>query len=305
MARRAAAGVLVVLVCVLAPLALAGLWGRDRILDTDGWAELAEQLPGDDVARDAVAAEVTDVVLDAVGLNERLRRRAEPVVREAADRALATDTFAVVWTEANRQVHASLIRALEADDGSEVRLDLRPAVALVLDAVEEPLASVAPLPGDVPEFTSAPTPEEAEAAIEASLGQPLAEDRATVVVIRDDRVATARTVYRGIDRGAFLLAVATTLLAVLAVALAPNRWKTAAAVGLGCAVTLLLGWVASLGVGSVVGGFVGDGIGRSVVDAAAGVAADDLGRRYVVSAIVLGIAGLICAIVGAARSRAT
>jgi hypothetical protein len=305
MARRAAAGFLVVLVCLLVPFAVAGLWGRDRILDTEGWADLAAELPGDEAARDAVAAEITDVVLDSIGVGERVRRQAEPVVHEAADRALATDTFAVVWTEANRQVHASLIRALEADEGSEVRLDLRPAVALVLDAVEEPLAPVAPLPGDVPEFSSAPTPAEAETAIETALGGPLAEDRATLVVIRDDRIATARSVYRSVDRGAFLLAIATALLAALAIALATNRWTTAAAVGIGSAATLLLGWLASIGVGSVVGGFVGEGIGRSVADAAAGVAADDLGRRYVVSAIVFGVAGLVCAIVGVARSRAT
>jgi len=303
MARRAAAGVLVVLVCLLAPLAVAGLWGRDRFLDTDGWAELASELPSDPAARDAVSAEVTEVVLDGLGVGERIRRRAEPVVREAADRALQSDAFVTVWTEANRAVHASLVRVLEADDGSEIRLDLRPAVALVLDAVEEPLAPIVSLPGDVPELTSAPTAQEAEAAIEAGLGRTLAEDRATVVVIRDDRIATARTVYRGVDRGAFLLAALTLLLAVLAVVLATDRWKAAAGVGLGSAVTLLLGWVATQGVGSVVGGFLGEGVGRTVAEVAAGVAADDLGSRYVTTAVVLGVVGIACAIAGAVRSR--
>jgi len=305
MARRAAAGVLVVLVCLLAPFAVAGLWGRDRILETDGWAELAAQLPEDPEARAAVSAEVTEVVLDGLGVGERARRRAEPVVREAADRVLATEAFTVVWTEANRAVHASLIEVLEGEGGSEIRLDLRPAVALVLDAVEEPLAPIVTLPGDVPELEAAPTPDEAEAAIEAGLGRPLAEDRATVVVIRDDRIATARTVYRGVDRGAFLFAAFTVLLAALAIAFGTDRWKTAAAIGLGSALTLLLGWVGALGVGGVAGGFLGEGIGRAVAEAAAGVAADDLGGRYVTTAIVLGVAGLACAVAAAIRSRAS
>ena len=305
MARRAAAGVLVVLVCLLTPLAIAGLWGRDRFLDSDGWAELAAELPQDDVSRDAVAAEITDVVLDGLGVGDKIRRRAEPIVREAADSALRTDAFVVVWTEANRAVHSSLVRVLEADEGSEIRLDLRPAVALVLDAVEEPLAPVVPLPGDVPELTGAPTPDEADAAIAAALGRPLADERATVVVIRDDRIATARAVYRGVDRGAFLLAVVTVVLAGLALLLARDRWKTAAGIGLGSAVTVAIAWVATLGTGDVVGGFLGEGIGRSVAEAAARVAADDLGGRYVTAAIVLGVAGLACAVVGAVRGRTT
>jgi hypothetical protein len=303
MARRAAAGVLVVLVCLLAPLAVVGLWGRDRFLDSDGWAELAAGITEDESSRDAVAAEITDVVLDGLDLGDRIQRRAEPVVRAATDAALQSDAFADVWIEANRAVHESLVRTLEADHGSEVRLDLRPAVALVLDAVEEPLAPVAQMPGDVPEFDEAPSPEEAEAAIEAGLGRPLAEDRATVVVIRDDRIATARSVYRGVDRGAFLLALATVLLAALAVAIGRDRWKTAAAIGLGSAVTMMIAWVATLGTGNTVGGFFGEGVGRSVAEAAARVAAEDLGGRYVTAAIVLGIAGVACAVVGAVRAR--
>jgi hypothetical protein len=302
MARRAAAGVLVVVVCLLVPFAVAALWAEDRLLTTDGWTELARSLADDEEVRASLGAEISDVVLDSVGAEGRVRRRAEPLVRETADRVLATETFESVWIEANRALHQRLIAALEADEGSQIRLDLRPSVALVLDSVEEPLAPVVDL-GDVPEFTSAPTPEEAEAAITAALGAPLPEDRATVVVIRDDRIGTARTVYRRVDRSAILLAVVTALLAVAAVALARDRWKTAAAIGLGSAFTLALAWVGSLGVGSVAGSFLGEGIGRSLAEASARVAADDLGSRYVTVAIALGGAGIACAVVGVVRSR--
>jgi len=294
--------VLVVLVCLLAPFAVAAVWAKQRLLTTDGWTELAGSLSDDDEVRSALGAEIAGVVLDTVGADGRARRRAEPLVRAAADRALATEAFETVWIDANRRLHERLIATLEADEGSQIRLDLRPSVALVLDAVEEPLAPVVPL-GDVPEFTSAPTAEQAEAAIEAGLGRPLAEDRARVVVIRGERIGTARTVYRQVDRSAILLAVVTVLLAVAAVALARDRWRTAAAVGLGSALMLGLGWIASLGVGSVVGSFLGEGIGRSVAEASARVAADDLGSRYVVVAIVVGLVGLACTVVGAVRSR--
>ncbi|HSL10156.1 MAG TPA: hypothetical protein VLA82_02430 [Actinomycetota bacterium] len=303
MARRAAAGVLVVLVCLLAPFAVAGLWTKQRLLSTDGWAALSGSLADDDEVRRTLGAEISVVVLDAVDAQGRVRRRAEPLVRAAADRALATDAFEAVWVDANRGLHARMIAALEADEGSQVRLDLRPVLALVLDAVEEPLAPVLTLPGDVPELSAPPSPEEAGAVIEAALGRPFADDRATVVVIRDDRIATARTVYRQVDRSAILLAAVTVLLAAAAVALGRDRWKTAAAIGLGSALTLALGWIASLGVGSVVGSFLGEGVGRSVAEASARVAADDLGARYVVTATVLGLAGLACAIVAAVRGR--
>lgn len=303
MVRRAVAGVLVVVVWLLAPFAVAGLWTRDRVLDTDGWVDLAERLPDDPRVREAVGNELTDVVLDELGVGERIRRRAEPVVREAADRALASATFATVWTTANREMHRSLVRVLEADGGSEIRLDLLPAIAVVLDSVEEPIAAVAPLPGDVPALGASPTREEAVAAIEAAIGHPLDPARTTVVVVRDERIAAARTIYRGADRGALLLVGLTVLLAALAIAVGRARWKVAAALALGSAATMLLGWVAAEGVGSVAGGFLGEGVGRSVAEAAAGVAAEDLGSRYVTIAIVLAIAGVVCGTVAAVLSR--
>lgn len=303
MVRRAAAGTLVVIVWLLAPFAVAGLWGRDRLLETDGWVELAAQLPEDARARSAVSAELTDVVLDSLGIGNQIRRRAEPVVREAADRALASETFAVIWVDANRTVHTQLVRQLESDDRTPIRFDLRPALAIVLDTVEEPIAAVVPLPGDVPELGSSPTPEEADAAITAALGRTVPADRSTVVVLRGDRVTTARTVYRGVDRGAFLLAAITLAIAAVAIALAQRRWTTAAATGIGSALTLLIGWVAARGVGSVIGRFLGEGVGRAVVESVASVAADDLGRRYLAVALVLGLAGVACAVVAAVLAR--
>ncbi len=306
MARRAIAGFLVVIVCLLVPFAVAGLWGRDVLLETDGWVALVEPLPRDPDARAAVATELSDVVLDTLGVQGKVRRAAQPLIREGAERAVASDRFANVWVAANRAVHGRLVQALTSDEPpADVELDLRAGVAVALAEAESALAGVVELPGDVPDLPAAPTLADAEAAIEAALGRSLPEDRARVVVLPADRLETARAVYKGVDRGAFGLAILTLALALLTVVIAKDRLRTAATLGLGSALTLLIAWVAAQGIGSVAGSFLGEGVGRAVAEAAARLAADDVGGRFVRTAVVLGTLGLVCGLAGAVRSRRT
>jgi hypothetical protein len=296
-ARTATAWALTLLVWIAAPAAVAASWSRDRLLETDGWVVLAERLPEDAAVRTALGAELSTVVVDALGIRrEGVRRRLDGVLREISEGILASEPFAVVWAEANRRLHRQAIAVLRSEADEDVRLDLRGGIGVLLDLAEDRIEAVVPLPGDPPELGPAPSLAEAEAAARQALGRPIAEGKATVVVLPAERLGAARTAFRGVERWGLPLVLGTLALAAAAVAVAPRRWRTAAALGIGAVVSMLVAWIAAAAIGSVLGSFVGPGIGREVVEAAARIAAEDLGGRLGVAAGVVGGLGVVAAV---------
>ncbi|MFG2633272.1 hypothetical protein ACGFX8_04740 [Streptomyces sp. NPDC048362] len=179
-ARVTASTVLLVLTCVLVPLALLATWVHDIVLDTNRYVATVAPLAGDPAVRDAAVHRITEAVgahvdgqraagdiaawlskeglppraADAIrGLGPQLDSAANQAVTRAATRVVDSEAFATVWRTANRTAHNAVVHALTGQgrgavgvsDGT-VSLDVGTAVDRVkkelVDAGLKPAAEI-------------------------------------------------------------------------------------------------------------------------------------------------------------------
>ncbi|AGS72718.1 hypothetical protein [Streptomyces collinus] len=179
-ARSTASAVLIVLTCILVPVALLATWVHDIALDTDRYVATVEPLATDPAVQDAAVHRITEAVgahvngpqvasdiaswLQSQGLPPRAAdalSRLGPQIDSAVDQAVTriatrvvhSDAFATVWTDANRAAHNAVVHALTGkgrgavgiSDGT-VTLDVGTAVDRVkqqlVDAGLKPAAKI-------------------------------------------------------------------------------------------------------------------------------------------------------------------
>jgi hypothetical protein len=149
--RRVATVVLVILGCVLAPIALLGVWAKTTLLETDGYVDTVAPLATDQAIIDAGANRITERFMAATDIQERLTealparaQKAAPamtaaiqqVVHDGAERILESDQFATVWEEANRRAHAQVVAVLTGNEQGRVKVE-NGQVTLDLSSVAE------------------------------------------------------------------------------------------------------------------------------------------------------------------------
>ena len=166
-ARSAAAGVLVLVVAVLLPLTLAARWVHDTAADTDGYVAVADEVVADPAVQAALVDQLTTRVaeqLPSTGVAS-VDTGVRGVVEGAVQQAVVSDTFASVWSQANRTAHTTVLALLEGetssvtlDDSGQVVLELGPvADAVTARVVESGLVSadvIPPFDTSVPLFQS-------------------------------------------------------------------------------------------------------------------------------------------------------
>ncbi|MFF8646656.1 hypothetical protein ACF06D_00195 [Streptomyces griseoluteus] len=284
--RSVCAAVLIVLGCLLAPLALVATWTADLADDTDQYVATVAPLAHDPAVQNAAAARITDELMRYLDLSDLLkdvapadRPRLEKAlgtlgkslddaisgfVQDKAREVVASDTFARFWTDANRRLHTTVDKALTGSGGGAVRIegdavtvDLAPVVQQVKSRlVDAGLKPAAKIPDVHTDFT----------------------------VLRTEKVADLQTYFRLLQLAGVWLPVVAALLLAGGVLLAVRRRRALVAAALGFAVTALL-----LGVGlSVFRAFYLDALPASVSQPAAGAVYDTLTRflRTAVRAVV-------------------
>ncbi|MBE8474669.1 hypothetical protein IQ210_27260 [Streptomyces sp. 3R004] len=180
MARSTASAVLIVLTCVLVPVALLTVWVHDIALDTDRYVATVKPLATDPAIQDAAVrriSEAADVRVDgdqaaadiatwltsqglppraaaAVrNLGPQLDSAVDNTVTKVATRFVESDRFEKVWTNANRAAHNTVVDALTGEgrgavgvSGGTVTLDVGTAVDRVrqelVDAGLSPAAKI-------------------------------------------------------------------------------------------------------------------------------------------------------------------
>ncbi|MDT7841488.1 hypothetical protein [Streptomyces justiciae] len=179
-ARSTASAVLIVLTCVLVPVALLTVWVHDIALDTDRYVATVKPLATDPAIQDAAVrriSEAADVRVDgdqaaadiatwltsqglppraaaAVrNLGPQLDSAVDNTVTKVATRFVEGDRFEKVWTNANRAAHNTVVHALTGEgrgavgvSGGTVTLDVGTAVDRVrqelVDAGLSPAAKI-------------------------------------------------------------------------------------------------------------------------------------------------------------------
>ncbi|MEU9476008.1 hypothetical protein [Streptomyces sp. NPDC048191] len=139
------AAVLIVIGCILAPLSVVAAWAADQVADTDRYVDTVAPLASNPAVQDAVANRATDALMTHIDLPARLAdlvpedrprlRQAlggrlgdslegavRSFVHDKAREVAASDVFKTVWTDANRQIHSTLDKALTGSGGGAIQL---------------------------------------------------------------------------------------------------------------------------------------------------------------------------------------
>ncbi|WP_306339233.1 hypothetical protein [Streptomyces sp. AS13] len=164
-ARNIGSAVLIVLTCVLVPVALLTVWVHDIVLDTDRYVSTVSPLASDPAIEDAAVKRINqaaDVRVDGTqvtsdiaawlqsqglppkaaqalkGLGLQLDSAVNDTVAKVATRFVESDRFERIWTNANRAAHSAVVDALTGEgrgavgvNGGTVTLDVGEAVEQV------------------------------------------------------------------------------------------------------------------------------------------------------------------------------
>ena len=148
--RTIVASLLIVVGCVLAPLAGVAVWARNQVTNTDRYVATITPLARDPAIQAAIADQITAQVfnyIDVQGLTnqtldalterglrpqvaDQLRALAGPIangvhgfVRTQVGNVVASDAFADAWVQANRVAHDELVKALTGRGGGAVKVE--------------------------------------------------------------------------------------------------------------------------------------------------------------------------------------
>ncbi|MFM9706993.1 hypothetical protein [Streptomyces galilaeus] len=160
---------LIVLTCILVPIALLTVWVHDLALDTDRYVATVSPLASEPAIEAAAVKRIThaaDVRVDGSqaasdiatwlqsqglppraanavkGLGPQLDSAVNDTVEKVATRFVESDRFERIWTNANRTAHSAVVHALTGEgrgavgvNGGTVTLDVGEAVDQVKEAL--------------------------------------------------------------------------------------------------------------------------------------------------------------------------
>jgi hypothetical protein len=144
---------LLVIACVLAPIAGTAIWVNNQVTQTDRYLRTVKPLAADPHIQAAIADNVTRTLFANVDVAARAKQALPPradflapaiatglhtFVHNTTMRFLASDTFQKLWVELNRRAHRQLVKVLTGKGGrlvqtknGQVVVNLAPALARV------------------------------------------------------------------------------------------------------------------------------------------------------------------------------
>ncbi|WP_329284585.1 hypothetical protein [Streptomyces sp. NBC_00691] len=240
--RSFLAAVLIVIGCLLVPLGIVAAWTSDIVGDTDRYVSTVAPLASDADVQAAVANRVTGAVMEHIDLEDLLEGVApdqRPLLAKAlgklggslesavasfvhdkAQDVVASDAFETVWTDANRAIHTSVVRALTGSGDGAVQINndtVTVDLAPVIDRVKERLVdSGLTVAGKIPEIHT------------------------DFTVVKSDDIGKVKTGFRLLQVMGLWLPVLAVLLVVAGVLLSTHRRRTVIASAIGVAAAALV-----------------------------------------------------------------
>jgi hypothetical protein len=144
--RAPVSAVAIVLGCVLAPVAVIGVWAGNQVSDTDRYVANITPLIGQPAIQAALSTRITSAITTQLdvnalvdqaagrlsnsnvpGLSTLLKNFSEPIssgvnglVGTAVARVVASPAMARVWVQANRTAHAAIVKVLSGQGNGAV-----------------------------------------------------------------------------------------------------------------------------------------------------------------------------------------
>ncbi|MFJ6698930.1 hypothetical protein ACIQM4_23015 [Streptomyces sp. NPDC091272] len=237
--RSFLATVLIMIGCLLAPLAAVASWAAGTVGDTDRYVATVGPLADDPAVQDAVADRATDALTARIDLStllsdvaaadrprlaqalgrlgDSLEGAVHSFVHDQARAVAGSDAFRDFWNQANRRAQSSLRKALTGSGGGAVQLkgdtvtlDLAPFVDRVKERlVDEGMTVANRIPEIHTDFT----------------------------LVRSDDVGRAKSYVRLLQLAGNWLPVIALVLVTAGVLLSPRRRRALAGAALAVAVT--------------------------------------------------------------------
>ncbi|MEU8137167.1 hypothetical protein [Streptodolium elevatio] len=245
--RTAGSVVVLTLACLLALLSVVAVWADDVIEDTDTYVATVAPLAHDPAVQNAVTNRITtalssridmDQVTDALadtlsdnglpsGIADQLRRLSGPLesgvesfVRDQVEAVVQSDAFADLWTTANRDAHAAMVKALTGQgndainiDGGTVTLQLGPIIAQAQQRLVDR---------------------------GFSLAEAIPEVDKSIVLVQSDQLDEVRTYVRILHAVGWWLPLIALAVAALGLWIAPNSRRAFIGLGFGVLAAMLL-----------------------------------------------------------------
>jgi hypothetical protein len=245
--RTVVAALLIVLGCVLAPLAGVAVWARNQVTNTDRYVATVAPLASDPAIQNAIADQITAQVftyIDVQGLTnqalealterglrpqvaDQLRALSTPIAnglqsftRTQVGRIVQSPAFADAWVQAKRLAHEELVKALTGEGGGAITVEndtVSINLAAFIQTVKQQLVAAG--------FT---------------LAERIPQVNASFVLFQSKDITRVRSAFNLLTTLGNWLPVIALLLLALGVYVARDHRRALIAAGLGVAVAMLL-----------------------------------------------------------------
>jgi hypothetical protein len=245
--RTVVAALLIVLGCVLAPLAGVAVWARNQVTNTERYVATVAPLASDPAIQNAIADQITAQVftyIDVQGLTnqaldalterglrpqvaDQLRALSTPIAnglqsftRTQVGRIVQSPAFADAWVQANRLAHEEFVKALTGEGGGAITVEndtVSINLAAFIQTVKQQLVAAG--------FT---------------LAERIPQVNASFVLFQSKDITRVRSAFNLLTTLGNWLPVIALLLLALGVYVARDHRRALIAAGLGVAVAMLL-----------------------------------------------------------------
>ena len=259
--RGALLVVLIALSCLAVVVTGLTWWGHHTLMDADGFMQVVAPIGKDPEKIRSLSAYVSDQVVQATALEQRLAEAlptrlrvlagpiagyAEDVIAKGTVKVLSSPEAYGLWLKVVEAGHQQVVAMLRGEStaayvrGSDVKLNTLPLVSRVLLWVSERLPDVLSDRVNPPVIEPGTDPQAGIQELANWSGRPLPSDFGQITLLQSDALGPLQVAVKWFDRLVWILPLVTATLIATTVWLSRRRTRTAMAIGVGAAIAIFV-----------------------------------------------------------------
>lgn len=259
--RGALLVVLIALSCLAVVVTGLTWWGHHTLMDADGFMQVVAPIGKDPGKIRSLSAYVSDQVVQATALEQRLAEAlptrlrvlagpiagyAEDVIAKGTVKVLSSPEAYGLWLKVVEAGHQQVVAMLRGEStaayvrGSDVKLNTLPLVSRVLLWVSERLPDVLSDRVNPPVIEPGTDPQAGIQELANWSGRPLPSDFGQITLLQSDALGPLQVAVKWFDRLVWVLPLVTATLIATTVWLSRRRTRTAMAIGVGAAIAVFV-----------------------------------------------------------------
>jgi len=259
--RGALLVVLIALSCLAVVVTGLTWWGHHTLMDADGFMQVVAPIGKDPEKIRSLSAYVSDQVVQATALEQRLAEAlptrlrvlagpiagyAEDVIAKGTVKVLNSPEAYGLWLKVVEAGHQQVVAMLRGEStaayvrGSDVKLNTLPLVSRVLLWVSGRLPDVLSDRVNPPVIEPGTDPQAGIQELANWSGRPLPSDFGQITLLQSDALGPLQVAVKWFDRLVWILPLVTATLIATTVWLSRRRTRTAMAIGVGAAIAIFV-----------------------------------------------------------------